>query len=604
MILQELCLLYDRLAADPDLSAGLAHPGWSKEKVAWSLVIDEDGNPLTMYPLVQGEQKYQELMVPEHDGRTSGVKPFFLCDKASYVLGVGDSKAPKCHEASRKLHAEVLEDCDDLGARATLAFLSNEEAASSLGPQELDALSNGGMIVLCLDRPGEFIHERKNVRSAWEEFRTRDDGNDETTGWCSVTGERGSLARLFPLVTGVPGAQSSGASLVSYNFDATESYGKSQAYNASISEDVAFKAGHALKYLLGSRQHRVYQGNTAITFWTDAPSPVANSFLSMLVSGQKAEDEVTRRGVAQALQEMKKGKPLTPIDPSVGYCLLGLSPNAARLSVRFFERGTFGELAEKYGQYLRDTEIIDQFNQVDTATLTFWQMVAQAATLGKLENVPSTLVSRCFSAMTDGGEFPKALPELVRSRIRADHGEVPYKGKSYDVMGRRAAVLKACHVRRQRLQGIQQTRKEEVTVALNRENENAGYLLGRLFAVLERAQQGAIPNANATIRDRYIGAASSTPARVFQPLLRGCQTHLSTLRKDPKTAGTAVKLERELDDIIGRHLPDTGIPKILSADDQDMFFIGYYQERCDLWLSRADREALQVPDSDESTKED
>ena len=600
MILQELCRLYDRLAAGPQASASLDRPGWSKEKAAWAVVIGGDGSVLALYPLLQGDQKYQELTVPEHDGRSGArPKPYFLCDKASYLFGIGDPKAAVRQQDSRALHAAVLGGCDDAGARAVLAFLNNENSADVLSEEQKKALEEGGMMVLCLGRSGCYIHERAAVRDAWERYRTDGAGDAEPMGWCSVTGEERPLARLFPLVTGVAGAQSSGASLVSYNFGAAESYGKTQAYNASMSTEVASKAGNALKYLLGSREHRVYQGGMVVAFWTDAPTAVGDDLLLMLMGGQTAEDEATRQCVGQALKEMRRGRELTTVDPGIGYHLLGLSPNAARLSVRFFESGTFGQLAERYGQYLRDTEMVG----VDG--LSFWPMMAQTATLGKLENIPSTLVTRCFSAMIEGGDFPQALGELVRSRMRADHGEMPYKGKTFDVMGRRAAVLKACRVRHLRLRGIQEDEKERLEVALNRQNENVGYLLGRLFAVLERAQQGAVSNANATIRDRYIGAASTTPARVFQPLLRGCQAHLGALRKDPSKAWLAARLERELDQIVGMQLPDSGIPKVLGADDQDMFFIGYYQERCDLWLSKADRAAAEdAASNDDDTKED
>ncbi len=600
MILQELCDLYDRLAADPSHANEIARPGWSREKVAWALVIDESGTVLGLYPVLQGEkQKYQELMVPEHDGRTVGIKPFFLCDKGSYLLGIGDKRAQKCHDASRELHESVLQDCDDAGARAALALFNNKDAAESLTQAEVDALSLGGMVMLCLSQPGKPIYERDAVKEAWRLYRESNANDTSVDGWCSVTGRRESLARLFPQVTGVPGAQSSGASLVSYNFDAATSYGKDQAYNASISEEAAFKSGYALKYLLGDKHHRVYQGNTAVVFWTDTPIPLGNDFLLLISGGPVAEDKEVRDGLEQTLKEMRLGRPLSQIDAKAGYCLLGLSPNAARLSVRFFERGTFGSLANRYGWYLRDTEIVGEKG------LSLWQLLAQTAPMGKLDNIPSTLVTRCFEAMMSGGEFPKALSELVRSRMRADHGMVTSGGKSYDCMGRRAAVLKACYVRHMRLQGVEPSEKEGIEVALNRENTNMGYLLGRLFAVLERAQQGAISSANATIRDRYIGAASTTPARVFQPLLRGCQAHLSALRKDPSKAWLANKLERELDDIIGRRLPDTGIPKVLSADDQDMFFVGYYQERCDLWVSKAERDAANETASDDNkTKED
>ena len=597
MILQELTSLYDRLSRQTDLSDEIPAQGWSKEKVDWAIVLDAQGGVEGVLPLgIKGEKDrlYSlEMLVPEHDGRSGkSPKPYFLCDKASYLLGIGSTDGGAGRGRSRKLHHEVLDGCDDAAAQAVLRFFDSDGPFSAISDDQLEALSSGKMIVFCFEKLGNFVHSRESVRDAWASYREKLPSTDPE-GWCSVSGQHGQIARLFPQVTGIPGAQSSGASLVSFNFDATESYGKRQSYNASISKDVAFKAGTALKYLLGNRDRRIALGNTIVTFWSDRPAPPENVLVALMLNGRDpAEDDATNELIQRAFEEMRKGRPLSGFDGSVGFSILGVSPNAARLSVRFYERQSLGKLTESYGNYLRDTAMIG----VDRYSI--WSFLLQTACLGKSENVPSTLVSRSFEAMLRGTDFPLSLEQLILSRTRADHGS----NNKWD-MGQRAAILKACLVRRARRRGVELSREENFDMALNKGNTNIGYLLGRLFAVMERAQQGALGEINATIRDRYIGAASSTPARVFQPLLRNCQNHLSKLRKERQWL--ANRLERELDEIVGNLLGDDGLPKTLGMDDQGAFFIGYYQERYDLRHNKgSDGEKIAAAESNNESRED
>lgn len=602
MILHELSALYDRLVDQPDVSEQIPLPGWSEEKVGWAIVLDAEGAVKSVLPLgiqdEKGRLKPLEVLVPDHDGRSGkSPKAYFLCDKASYLLGIDAKDGSASRERSRFLHHEVLDGCSDVGAKAVLAFFDNPKVRDAVPEDLVDELVKGRMMVFCLEREGDFIHEHAAVRSAWADYLERAP-SDDVEGFCSVTGEYGTLARLFPQVTGIPGAQSSGASLVSFNFDASESYGKKQAYNAAISKSIAFKAGTALKYLLGKPDRRIVLGNTIVTFWADRAAPREERLLADILLGRSsAEDKVALDAVSNAFSEMRKGLPLSQFDNSLGFSILGVSPNAARLSVRFYEHRSLGSIAENYGYYLRDTSI------VGVERTSIWGFLLQTASPGKPSNVhgrepgtehggrqtashgkpsnvPSTLVSRSFESMLRGTDFPVALEQLILSRMRADHAS-----KDRRDMGQRAAALKGCLVRRARRRGIELTRKERFDMALNRENTNIGYLLGRLFAVMERAQQGASGDTNATIRDRYIGAASSTPERVFQPLMRGCQANLGTLRK--KKRGLSVKLEQEMDEIVGRLFPGEGsLPKTLGLDEQGAFFIGYYQERCDLWRGK------------------
>lgn len=598
MILQELTALYDRLAQQSGASDSVPARGWSRESVGWAIVLNANGGVKDIQLLGTRDEKDRlhplEMLVPEHDGRSGkSPKAYFLCDKASYLLGIGAKEGDSSRERSRSLHHAVLDSCDDVGARAVLGFFDVSQPLSLIGDGLLEELAAGKtMMVFCLERVGDFIHDRSAIRSAWAEY-LKNAPSDGPEGYCSVTGEFGRLARLFPQATGVPGAQPSGASLVSFNFDASESYGKTQAYNAAISEDVAFKAGTALKYLLGKGDRRVLLGNTIVTFWSDQPAPREEGLIAVLLGGRgPAEDEATNQSIARAFEEMRRGLPLTEFDRRVGFNILGISPNAARLSVRFYERQSLGKIAECYGQFLQDVAM------AGVERYSIWGFLLQTACLGKPENVPSTLMSRSYEAMLRGTDFPLGLEQLVLSRTRADHGT----NNPWD-MGQRAAILKGCLVRRARRRGREVHREESFDMALNRENRNVGYLLGRLFAVMERAQQGALGDTNATIRDRYIGAASSTPARVFQPLLRGCQTHLGTLRKNNKYWLLRL-LESEFDEIVGELLPggEEPLPKTLDMDEQGAFFIGYYQERHVLWHSKSAK-AESGEDSDDSKEE-
>ena len=270
MILQELVALYDRLAQQLGTSDSVPAPGWSRESVEWAIVLNVQGGIKGIQPLgpqdERGRRHPLKMLVPEHDGRSGkSPKAYFLCDKASYLLGVGAKGGDSSRERSRALHHEVLDSCDDDGARAVLSFFESPQSLGMVSDGLLEELAAGKMMVFCLERVGDYIHDRTAIRDAWADF-LKNAPSDGPEGFCSVTGEFCRLARLFPQVTGVPGAQSSGASLVSFNFDASESYGRTQAYNASISEGVAFKAGTALKYLLGKDDRRILLGNTIVTF--------------------------------------------------------------------------------------------------------------------------------------------------------------------------------------------------------------------------------------------------------------------------------------------------------------------------------------------------
>lgn len=588
MILQELHHYYERLLADPSCDVPPEH--WSTEKAAWEITLAEDGRVMRVLPLTAGEGKQLRrfilMQVPEHGSRSgTGAKPFFLCDNAAYLLGLDPKHGEEKRAGARSLHEAVLASCDDEGAQAVRAFFGRDDCLEGLDETMLAELAGGGFAVFRLEGDRRRIHERAAIRDAWASYCDLP-ADDDVLGQCAVTGKQAPMARLFPQVTGVPGAQSAGASLVSFNLDSFESYGKKQAYNASLSKEVAFNAGSALRYLYGDLKHRVRFGQTTVVFWTDR-SATAEELMMLAMMGDDVDIHVESttdlESIRQTLECMKEGRPLEGYDLDTRFFILGLAPNAARLAVRFFETDTFGSIAQHYGEYLRDIEM-DGVRPRSLRT-----MLRQTAPLGEADAVPSTLVNNCLHAMLSGGRFPQALPQLVIARMRADHG-----GNNPWDMGQRAALLKAWLVRDQRIAakeaGRDMPNERSLQVALNRENTNKGYVLGRVFAVMERAQTAAVGEVNATIRGRFIGAASSAPARVYRSLFNNYEHHIEKLMKTKAKAGLGVFLDREFNEAM-KLLEASGdeiLPATLSMNDQVNFFVGYHQEAQDLWKSRKD----------------
>ena len=586
MILSELYNLYLRLL-DED-ARSVPRRGWSTEKITWALPIHANGSlgsPIYQGGEGQGAPKYRSMMVPEH-GTRSGTKPqpFFLCDTAAYLLGLEEKNGMAKRKASSEMHLELFDGCAGQKAEALRRFFSREDPAQDLNDAEREALAQGGLCVFAFD-DGEYAQNDAELARVWHEYcKVQEAGG--LVGQCGVTGEVGTLARLFPQVTGIPGAQSSGASLVSFNLRSFESYNKSQGYNASLSEDAAFGAGTALKYLFRDDRHRVRMGGTTVVFWADRPAALEDALMLQMLGGEtsSAEDEVTLQLVGTALDRIRSGKGPVMINADIRYFVLGISPNAARLSVRFFETGTLGQLANNYGQYLRDITIDCEPRFAEKRTTALLRLLRQTASRGKDENLPATLVNPCLRAMLRGSPFPSSLETALLSRMRADRAA----NKPWDMM-ERASLMKACLVRKRRLLSQRaSTSESEVTVALNRENNNVGYLLGRLFAVMERAQQGAQGDLNATIRDKYMSSAATTPARVYTNLLSLLQKHLGTMRRDAAKKGLVYRIEQEIEQVFDLMGGDgQPIPAILGNDDQLLFYIGYYQERVYLWQKRS-----------------
>ncbi len=569
-ILASLARLYDRMAKKGEAP----RPGFSTENISFAVVLDGDGTPLRLADKRSHAGKKPApvpMAVPEPPKDRRGLKivPGFLWDPSPYSLGVSVDAEKKLSLTSdnardkfaafREKHLELLKDTDDFVLLSVAKFLENWNPADieHLPGFSLDLLKTN--IVFEIDAGGErgFAHERASIRKLPVAV------SDAHTATCLVSGEVAPVTRLHPMFGGISDKQ---AAIVSFNIGskdergAASSYGKIQGDNAPISEDAAFAYGTALNALLArgsSRNIRI--ADTTAAFWAEAPDPAVADFGDWLMGAavNPPDEQDAINEMRAALVNLSEGRAGDDprLDPEARIYMLGLAPNAARLSVRFWCPGTMGGFARHVTQFWQDLDLAPTPWKGPPAV---WSLLYETALLRKAENIPPLLGGQVMRAVLTGQPLPRMLLSAVIGRIRADG----------DINGRRAAICKAVINRT--------SRQEEIPVSLDPENTNPAYRLGRLFAVLERAQSSALPGLNATIKDRYFAAASATPARVFPLLVKNATHHLALLKKG-ESGGIGHWLEKELGTIwLGL---GADMPRALSLEDQGRFIAGYYHQR-------------------------
>lgn len=586
MILSALSDYYQRLLEQS--TDGISPFGYSQEKISYEILLSPDGAVVGVNDIrdVTGKKPSpRSLSVPQPEKRTSGIKSNFLWDKTSYVLGVSGKDSGRTaleHTAFKELHLQALAGENEPGLQALVKFLKSWKPEQFQAPLFNEEMLDSNL-VFRLDGNLQYLHESPAAQIARAKLLTNGESRE---GLCLVTGQQQPLARLHPAIKGVNGAQTAGASIVSFNLDAFTSYGKSQGENAPISEQAAFAYTTVLNHLLRRDEHnrqRLQIGDASVVFWahsTDASqaTQAEATFWSMLEppsdDGQEAEK------LRSVLSAVAQGRPLRELDPQreegTQLSVLGLAPNASRLSIRFWETGSLETFARRLGEHFQDLRIEPLPWKTAPA---IWRLLYATAPSrdgkAKAEDVPAHLAGEMARAILTGRRYPHSLLATLIMRMRADG----------DISGVRVALCKAVLARESRLGG--KTNPEELPMSLDKEAGNPGYRLGRLFAVLESAQRLALGDkVNATIRDRYYGAASATPAMVFPMLLRNTQNHLSKIRKDKP--GLAVNLERDIAEIIDGL--QSQFPRSLRLEDQGRFAIGYYHQSHARFARNADTE--------------
>ena len=555
MILHALSDYYNRLKDNSETDIPLL--GFARQKIHFVLVINRRGKLLQTKDIRETLNKKQvpkQLITPEGVKRASNIAPNFMWDNTSYVLGAGNKENNKrflqCFSAFKELHHIIGDNLDDDGMVAVLSFLDswNPEDASKLSHWNEMAGMN---LVFQLDGNLQYMHERPQIQGAWLKYYQKTSSDQFAT--CLVSGKQAPIARLHPKIKGVRGSQTSGAAIISFNLEAFLSYGKKQNFNAPVSEGIAFAYTTALNHLLRfeSRQ-KVQIGDTATVFWTERESPI-EGFMGMIFDPQdNAGDTMDIRLFLEAVRD--GNMPSEIGDPDIKFYILGISPNASRLSVRFWHVSTVGDISAKIGQHFKDLSIIKNYDS-DPEFPGIWQLLRETAILRKSDNISPVLAGSVMRSILTGVAYPQSLLTAVINRIRADQ-TVNYL---------RAALIKACLVRKYRITN----KSMEVNMALNKESTDFAYRLGRLFAALEKAQKDAVPGANTTIKDRFYGSASATPRTVFPQLLRLTQHHIQKAEYGRNTDKMIEEIMQGIQEF----------PAHLSLDDQGLFAIGYYHQR-------------------------
>lgn len=603
MILSCLNALYFRLLENPDPVSGQARVppfGFTDENISYCLVLSKTGDLVDIQDVRDTSEKRpkaRRLSVPQSFKRPGTTpKPFYLWDKTSYLLGIEGNKdkksakenpwvfATKTHAAFQQAHLDWLENQDDMGLQAVRNFLLNWKPERFLqtpfSPEHLDA-----NVIFKLDGEASYIHDRPAAKKFWLSLIESAGDDKKTTsnfGTCLVTGQHATLARLHPSIKGgylaQQGGQSSGVSIVSFNAEAYESFGKKQGANAPVSEQATFAYTTALNYLLlRVNGHCLSIGDTSTVFWAQAKDALQEQEAVNLFSSivNPPTDEGQSNKVKQTLEKISKGRPfeevVPDVDPSTKFYVLGLAPNAARLSIRYWLESTLGELGPRLVEHWKDMQIEPlpwQPESPPSSQLLLLELVPLRKKNGKqdyrgrkFDDIPPQLAGEFLRSILTGQRYPRQLLTQLMQRIRSDG----------DVNGSRAALIKAV-LHRDHRKGFT---KEAIPMSLELENAPLAYRLGCLFAVLEQAQRGALGDLNSSIVDRYYGTASSVPYSVFPRLIAGCQNHLSKIRKEKP--GFAVNLDKQLGSVIAG-LPHS-LPKQLTIEQQGQFAVGYYQQK-------------------------
>ncbi|WP_310609946.1 type I-C CRISPR-associated protein Cas8c/Csd1 [Limnohabitans sp.] len=588
MILSSLDALYYKLLENPAPVSGQARVppfGFTDENISYCLVLSKTGDLVDIQDVRDSSEKKpkaRRLSVPQSFKRPGTTpKPFYLWDKTSYLLGIEGNKdkksakenpwvfAAKTHAAFQQAHLDWLENQNDVGLQAVRNFLLNwKPERFSQTPFSLEHVDAN--VIFKLDSEAGYIHERPAAKKLWLSL-IEPAGDDEKTirsvSTCLVTGQQAPLSRLHPAIKGVYGGQSAGGSIVSFNAEAYESYGKSQGDNAPVSEQAAFAYTTALNYLLRRENgHCLSIGDTSTVFWAQAKDAQqeqeAVSLFASIVN--PPTDEGQSNKVKHTLEKIAKGRPFEEVapevDPSTRFFVLGLAPNAARLSIRYWMDSTLGELGQHLSAHWQDMQIMPLPWSPEQPP-SVWRCLIETAVLRKTENISPQLAGEWLRSILTEQRYPRQVFTQLVQRLRSDG----------DVNGLRAALIKAV-LHRDHRKGFT---KEAIPMSLELENAPLAYRLGCLFAVLEQAQRGALGDVNSSIVDRYYGTASSVPYSVFPRLIAGCQNHLSKVRKDKP--GFAVNLDKQLGGVIAS-LPHS-LPKQLTIEQQGQFAVGYYQQK-------------------------
>jgi len=601
-MLHDLARYYEILAADE--GSTVPRVGYGIANVSFSLNIDDDGSlfNMTSCKISAGKKMIaRPMIVPEPVKGRTGTKilPDFLFGNSSYVLGFDNKGKPdrarECFESFKEHNILILRNARCKEADAVIRFLekwdSEKAPDNPIIKENLDEIFKGAVFIFRYNGNKD-IHNVTEVQEAWMKYKNR--SSDSPVRQCLVTGKMAPTTILHPDIRGLYKGQSMGNKLVSYNESAYESYNtskeKRQGLNGPVSEYASFAYGTALNALLADERNKMIMGETTVIFWAETTSKVYPDMFSLFLDCSQLYTNEEKKKIVRSpdaektvktvLEKISQGKKTDveevykkAIDENIQFYVLGMSPNAARISVRFYLKDTFGSFVEKIEQHYEDLSIQKQFDN-DMNSVPVWKILGETVSKKSDDKSVSTYLSTSLvRAILLGEDYPASLYQTILLRIHADQDINYYK----------ASIIKACLLRK-----IRKTKnniyKEVLTLALNENTNNRAYLLGRLFAVFEMVQKDANPNVKSTIRDKYFTSACTTPASTFPTLLSLAQHHISK-------SDYSVYYDKIIGEIMDKlDINDEPLPKRLSLDEQGVFYLGFYHQRNKFYKGKESRE--------------
>lgn len=624
-MLQELCHLAQREKLIGD-------PAFEVKPIAWIIELTAEGKMIGGFsgthqplPVPEGKkpprkskEEVKKFTVPrqfvlETGGtRTSGDYAYFLVDKSDYVLGCGlSAKAGLVPEGKpqvrQRLFLEKVRAAFDATREPKLeAVVKFLETVQETGlPVDLPEKAAPGDLFGFVVRPDldEFVQDLPLVQNYWRELcssRTEEGDRDWT---CLVTGEAMDAPALFPMVKRVPGGQAL-TGLVSFNAPAFESYGWRSNENAPVSSAAAQAAAVAMNRLLDAafqrqdgevlqKRHIRLSSDTVACFW--AKEAAGDQIADELTAGLQADPG----GKAGELwRSVWKGKRPSELDRTKFYAVT-LSGAQGRAIVRDWYETTVGEVQESlafyFGELLLPPNTYPPKNKPLPPQYGLRTIQESLAVSGKADNVPSKYIAALFATAIDKRlRYPAVLLPLALERMRAEIGRTEW----IDSFRRdaRTALIKAILIR---------NHQHTFANPMNYSEKDPAYLLGCLFACVERMQYLALGDVNASIANRYFAAASSTPLVIFNRLMSDLTSHYlkKAKRRKPGSARYVDNLIHEINSFISDGKPGgIAYPPRLTPVQQGLFMIGYHSQKHEFLRKKADVEEETSPEGSEATE--
>lgn len=573
MILQALAKYYETLVEEGKVSK----QGWNSAKVSYQIDLTKEGEVKGIISLKEEENRGKKvvlvpklLLVPEMVTRSSGIAANFLCDNAKYLLGIcqeddekNKKRAEDCFFAAKEKHLSFLKQAEGDMAKAICLFFEKWNPAEAMNQLEIrenwEEITDGGNLIFGTGM--EFAQDDTEIKKLWDDRVTEE--SEDAQGICLVTGEKTEIARIHRGIKGVPGAQPSGAALVSFNASSFESYGKEQSYNAPVGKYAEFAYTTALNYLLSDRTYSLQIGDAMVVFWAESGKTSYQDFFKMCTESPSDN----QRELKELFEKIQLGKPVVfkgdELNPEQRFYVLGLAPNAARLSVRFFYENSFGNILKNISEHYKRMEIIrPQWEQKEF--LSVRELLFETVNKNSKDKKPvPNMATMTFRAILSGERYPERLYSDTLIRIRAEQDDSKINWRRIAII--KTYLMQNCY-----------WKEGEDYMGLNEKSNDIAYVLGRMFSVLESIQLDASPGVQATIRDRYYNSACGTPAAVFPILIKLKNSHMKKIGREKE--GTKKYYEKLFTEIMWKVDASEGFPKRLSLEQQGKFAIGYYHQ--------------------------